>query len=325
MATEDLFDRHVLLIGRPPLPEYLGFVTSQTREGQALNYGQLADEWRLANDRVRHLGQLEPKIADDVPVRQVGNALAGLVAKVLADSAYQRSFSLVPARVGVVELDKLVVFQKHINLQYVNHLTTIIGDHPTEEEVFRICMGGKHATPPTVHSRVSQNSFIFVSPSTDFRVLEVNFFPPLESLESRAAGPVTGLVGLAVGYGSNFFNVLSCEGRLVLNNGSHRAYALRKLGTTHVPCVIQDISRREELDVVAGGNVSERPDLYLSGPRPPMFRDFFDPSLCKFVDVRRQVRQMKITIGVETVDAPATEFGMPTEAPRQLKADELEL
>jgi hypothetical protein len=308
LMAENLFDQHVLLIGRPPLSEYLGFVTSQTREAEAPDYGSLAREWRLANDRVRDLEKLEPEIADDATVQPVADALAAMAERLLADPAYQRSFTLVPARIGVVELDKLVVFQKHVNLQYVDHLCALLGEHPSEEAIFRFCLGGNHAMPPTVQSRVSQNSFIFVSPSTDFRMLDVKVFAPSELPKYSAAGPVTGLVGLVVGYGSNYFNVLRCEGRLVLNNGSHRAHTLRKLGITHVPCVIQEISRREELEVIAGGDVSEHPDLYFSVPRPPMFRDFFDPRLCKMVDVRRQVRQMKITIGVETVDAPATEF-----------------
>jgi len=309
VPADALFDRHVLLIGRPPLSEYLGFVASQTREGSLSDYGSLASEWRLANDRVRELERLEAGIADDAAIQPPADSLAPQVERLLGDPAYQRSFSIVPARIGLVELDKLVVFQKHINLQYVDYLCSLLGERPGEDAVFRFCLGGNHATPPTVQSRVSQNSFMFVSPSTDFRMLEVKVFAASELPNYSAAGPVTGVVGLVVGYGSNYFNVIRCEGRFVLNNGSHRAYTLRKLGVTHVPCVIQEISRREELEVIAGGDVAEHPDLYFGVPRAPMFPDFFDPRLCKHVDVCRQVRQMKITIGVETVDAPAAEFG----------------
>src|SRR2546430_11202463 len=38
---------------------------------------------------------------------------------------------------------------------------------------------------------------------------------------------------------------------LILNNGSHRAYALRELGITRVPCIVQHVSCREELNVLA--------------------------------------------------------------------------
>ena len=69
VPADALFDRHVLLIGRPPLSEYLGFVASQTREGSLSDYGSLASEWRLANDRVRELERLEAGIADDAAIQ----------------------------------------------------------------------------------------------------------------------------------------------------------------------------------------------------------------------------------------------------------------
>ena len=47
----------------------------------------------------------------------------------------------------------------------------------------------------------------------------------------HAAGVVAGVVGLVIGYSSNYLNVVAAERRPVLNNGYHRAYALRALGT----------------------------------------------------------------------------------------------
>jgi len=307
VLADPLVDTHLLLIGRPPLAEYLGFIATQTLEGEHADPGTLAQEWRLANDHVRELEQLEAGIADQTPVELVDPALEPLLQQVLADAAYRRSFNIVPTRVGVVELDKLVVFQKHVNLRYVNHLYRVIGARPTAEAVFRFCLPLRHPTPPPTQSQVAQNAFVFLSPSTDFRLLEVKLFAPSQLPNYSTAGPITGVVGLVVGYGSNYFNVVQCEGRIVLNNGSHRAYTLRKAGITHVPCVIQDVSRREELELIAGGDVGEQPDRYFSASRAPLFKDFFDARLCKIVHVRRQLRQMKITVGVETLDVPASQ------------------
>jgi hypothetical protein len=53
------------------------------------------------------------------------------------------------------------------------------------------------------------------------------------------AGVPKYVVAIAVGYGANFLAAAHVEGRLILWNGSHRAYALRAAGHTHVPCLIK--------------------------------------------------------------------------------------
>ncbi|MCZ7673842.1 MAG: hypothetical protein M5U34_45335 [Chloroflexi bacterium] len=113
-------------------------------------------------------------------------------------------------------------------------------------------------------------------------------------------------MGLVVGFGSNFLNAIAAEGRLVLNNGSHRAYALRASGITHVPCIIQQVSRREELLVIGSNELRQNPDLYLKAPRPPLLKDYFDPKLRKVFLVPRRNRQIKVSFGVEQIDVPAT-------------------
>jgi hypothetical protein len=315
--TDALVDPHLLLIGRPPLAEYLGFVTTQTLQGETADPAALATEWRSANDRVRELETLEAGIANAASIVSIDAGLEELRRKVLADPAYRRAFSIVPARIGVVELDTLVVFQKHVNLAYVDHLHRKFGDRPSSEDLFRFCLPLRHPAPAPTQSRVAQNAFVFVSPSTDFRLLDVRLFAPSDLPGYTTAGPVTSVVGLVVGYGSNYFNVLRCEDRLVLNNGSHRAYALRKAGITHVPCVIQEISRREELELIAGGDVAAHPDRYFEATRPPLFKDFFDSYLRKIVNARRQLRQMKITFSVEMLEVPASESAASVTEPEQ--------
>jgi hypothetical protein len=118
-------------------------------------------------------------------------------------------------------------------------------------------------------------------------------------------GNLAGVVGLAVGFGSNFLNAIYAENRLILNNGSHRAYALRKMGVTHVPCIVQHVSSREKLDVVAASEVMDKPDYYLKHPRPSMLRDYFNPKLHKVMAVHRQLRQITVKFEVDAAYVPA--------------------
>jgi hypothetical protein len=100
-------------------------------------------------------------------------------------------------------------------------------------------------------------------------------------------------------------NAFHAAGRLILNNGSHRAYALREAGVTHVPCVIQQIAGLEELSLVAPGAVRRRPRLYLEHRRPPMLRDYFDPQLRSIVPSVRRLRQVTVRFRIEESLIPA--------------------
>lgn len=93
--------------------------------------------------------------------------------------------------------------------------------------------------------------------------------------------------------------------RIILNNGSHRAFTLRDLGVTHAPCIIQHVSSNEEFRVMASSHLRRNPDLYLKHPRPPMFKDYFDPQLRKVVLVPRKVRQVRVKFEIDETDMPA--------------------
>jgi hypothetical protein len=151
--------------------------------------------------------------------------------------------------------------------------------------------------------QIADNSYVFVSPSMDIRFIE--------SIEVEAAGianysprgPGNRAIGLVVGYGSNYLNAIHANNRLVLNNGSHRAYALRDAGVTHVPCIIQTITREEELEVTCQP-VAQSPARFLAQPRPSILKDYFDPQLRKVLPVLRKFRQVKVSFGVEITDVP---------------------
>lgn len=142
---------------------------------------------------------------------------------------------------GIVELDRLVVFQKHINLDYVAQLASGLSADSSLEDIFRFCLLGEYPQPPISHGRVAQSAFVFASPSTDLRFLDVALLDDSQSAGLPPRGRSTSAVALLVGYGSNLLNAIHVENRLVLNNGSHRAYALRELGITHAPCVVQRV------------------------------------------------------------------------------------
>ena len=119
-------------------------------------------------------------------------------------------------------------------------------------------------------------------------------------------GPVAAVVGLVIGYTVNSLSAVAAEGRLLLANGSHRAYALREAGVTHVPCVVRHLSRREELPMLfPEGDVTRNPDAFLKDPRPPLLRDYFDERLRTVVRMAARNRQIRVQFGNEEMDVPA--------------------
>lgn len=305
IPAQTAIDEYVFLIGRPPIGEFIGFVRSMTLNGHQANQGQLMDEWRNANNHLTHIEQVEAGLADNPPIQSVPDELKPLEQQVYINPIFQQAFQSVPTSLGIVELDRLVVYQKFINLGFVNQLKNSLGPNPNTQDVFRIALGIDRDLPPFRFTQTAPNVYTFISPSNDFRFLEPVVLDPRQIQNFSPTGPASAVIGLSVGYGSNYLNAIYIGNRLVLNNGSHRAYALRDLGVTHVPCLIQRISQRDELEMTGPVDVLQNPDRYLNNPRPPMLKDYFDQMLRKLVPVPRKNRLVKITFGVEQTDIPA--------------------
>jgi hypothetical protein len=107
-----------------------------------------------------------------------------------------------------------------------------------------------------------------------------------------------------VGFGSNFLNVIRVGKRLLLHDGYHRACALRRLGITHAPCIIQSVTHPDELDIVAKRRVAEDPEFYFHTARPPLLKDFFDPKIGKVLPVHKLVRMIEVSVEVRDYLVP---------------------
>ncbi|PYS49931.1 MAG: hypothetical protein DMG13_22315 [Acidobacteria bacterium] len=302
-TSEDAVDENLYLTGRPKLKDFLRYVRHHAVN--PLDDGVLTDEWENARTLVRRIEKEEAGIADNPPIRKMGTEYEPLLIEFLKDPLVQHSFNTVPTEVAFVELDRLVVYQKHIDLTFVRQLERKLGPRPTEEQIFRTCLPFDHPQPPVKWSRMRRNSYVFMSPSNDLRFLGAIPMKPENIKVSAHPGNLVGVVGLAVGFGTNFMNAIYAEKRLILNNGSHRAYALRKMGITHVPCIIQHLSSLDQLDVIAASEVGENPDFFLKHPRPPMLKDYFNPGLHKVMPVHRRLRQVTVRFEVEENFVPA--------------------
>lgn len=316
MAVRDLSDLRVVepepgeeavfLKGRPPMGEYLMFVRLNTLGGEAVDLSALSDEWRLANDHVQRLELTESGLAEGPLTEAVPVDLEAAKAEFISNPVIRQAFGFVPSEVRYVEVDRLVVHQKLINLDHVRRIQARLGSSPSDRDIFKECLPTDGDDVQLLGRQVANNAWVFVSPSNDLRLLETTMLRPDQIHEHEWTGFPASIVAFPFGFGTNVLTAIEVGKRLVLNNGSHRAYALRDMGISKVPCLIQRVSRRDELEVVANEQVAKNADYYLAAPRPPLLKDYFDPQLRKIVRVPKRAHQVKLTVAVEPLDIPVS-------------------
>lgn len=306
-ATAD----HVFLAGRPPLNEFLGFVSSQSVDHSQNDFGPLTAAWLAANSRVMRIEQSEAGIADNAAIRELPADVSDLASAVLKSDVVRRQYGIAPFRLGMIDLDRTVVYQKQINLEHVAAIRQRLGETPSDEEVFRLCLPLDDArVDPDVHGVLAQqqpgvSQFILSSASTDLRVFTPQMVDASEvSLEMPGGVPAKFIV-VPVGYSANFVSALAVNGRVLLNNGSHRAYALREAGLTHAPALIQDVSHPDLLSVLTNDEVVQRSNDFFVAPRPPLLKDYFDDDLRITLRVERKSRQVTVVTQFGQTDVPA--------------------
>jgi hypothetical protein len=289
----------VWLLGLPPLGRLLEFVEETVVDGEAMDRAALTTEWRAANDYYQQLEKTEAGIANQGSHRELDPQFAALAAKVQADPRFRRTFSTLPTTFGMVELDSLIVYQLHVTRNFVDARAARIGPEPDPESLFNVCLPLGEPEAPVQINKVGSRRYVFRSHSTDLRFHEPALLRPEQMTGYESFGAIAGVVGLVVGFSSNFLNVVRVGKRMLLNNGYHRACAMRALGITHAPCIIQTASRVDELQVTVKTRVADDPEFYFESARPPLLRDYFDPRIYKLLPIRRRTRQIEVTFEIK--------------------------
>lgn len=297
-------EEHVFNYSHVAFKDYVAFMEDQPGADDPETVRAWNDDWRRAHDHLEDLRIYEAAAADDVPMEPLPAEMAEMVERVHGDPIYKRSFMAVPVEIGMVELDRLIVWQTLVSLEHTDRLKRQLQPEADAETLFRFCLPYDHPMAEHRSAKTSDHSFVFTSRSTDLRFLDAVLLRPNQLVNYPSYGPIAGVVALVVGYGSNYLNAIATEGRIVLNNGNHRAYALRALGITHAPCLIQKVDTREELAHVATGGFRRHPDFYLTGPRPPLLKDYFDPLFHRKVVVPTTGRQIRVSFSTEESDLP---------------------
>lgn len=298
--ADDGTDQTLYLLGATRLPEYLDFVRERVIGGRDMDRTELADDWREAAALYRELETTEAGAADKPPVKPLPAALQRHVEALAELPNFRKTFATVPVAFGLVELDRLVVYQHRIAMHAVDRMTARPG--PLDDAALAdICL--PLGTPPAAFRMVAgdDHQMVFESDNHDARFLEPQLVDPADIAGFTVNGHAQAVLALAVGFTTNVLNVVRHNNRLVLNNGYHRAYALRALGVTHAPCLIQVCSHWEDVALVASSEIYDNATLYFSAPRPPLLRDFLNPELTRRFATHRMRKQIRISFEAESI------------------------
>jgi hypothetical protein len=268
--------------------------------GAELSQRALADEWRAANDLYFELEQKEAGAADGAECLPLPEAMRPLARRLKRYPYFRHTYDTLPTQIHMVELARLVVSQSSVSSEFSAELRRRLRPGMPEDELFRFCLPTDRPHPPVRARKVSSDRWIFTSDSTDFRLHRTQLIKPERVKDLRTFGPVSEILGLMVGFGSNFMSVVRSEERLLLQNGYHRAYTLLAAGITHAPAVVQTVTRKDELKIAANEDVCDDPAFYFRAARPPLLRDFLDPRFGKKLLVHRMQTSIEIEVKTRT-------------------------
>ena len=293
----------IWLLGQPHLSDYLQFVETKVVGGREIDARSLTAEWRAANDLYYDIEQAEANVADTIECLPIETKLRPLARAVRANPWFKASFDNLPVSIERVELAKLVVSQTHVACTFTDALGGSVGTKPDAASLFRFCLPLERPLPPVRIRRLSGDRFVFTSPSTDFRSHHPMLLRPEQLAGVTSVGPYVAMVGLMVGFGSNFLSAVRSGSRVLLQNGYHRAYTLLSRGFTHAYCVVEDVTRKDELKLTVDADVAGDPEYYFASKRPPLLRDFLNPQLTRRLAVLPMENHVEVELKVRSSTA----------------------
>ena len=288
--------RHLLyLYGAVTQVELNGFLEVNSVDPEQRKT-EMRQKWSEAADRFHALKTSEAGVAETIVTRELHDSEYPILKEVRTSPAFISTFSNFPYTFEEVEIDKLVASQRSVHFEYAK----VVEEKYTREgkDLLKMCIVPWQDTTPVVIGRTAQNAFTASSENPGLKFLgvyEQTYRDGLIQGQTPGGQPIRAIV-LVLGYVNSSVNAYRVGKRLILNNGFHRLYALRKMGVERVPIVVQRITHHElELPPI----IADLPKQYLiQDARPALLRDFLDDKLTCAVTQRSFIKSVQIGWGV---------------------------
>ena len=294
MSVQYPYRKTLYLYGAAAKAEVMNYVRAFCIPEEASSLPSIVSAWAGASQRFHQIELEERGEAEKINVENLPPELAPRLKEISDDHLFKQTFSQLPFEFKLVELDRLAAGQRTVNLDYVDILKERIPRSPTDGDLIEFCLAPQKQVKLPAEQILGQNVYSFTSENVDFRFLG-GFRKPLteDDIKASTTGgyPLAAIV-LLVGLGASSMNAFVYQHRYVLNNGFHRAFALRAVGVKQVPIVVQSVNNPQlEFPQV----VAELPREYLLGAnRPALMKDFFDSELTKELKAKAQNKIVQV-------------------------------
>lgn len=294
------FKASLFLYGALPQSTITNIVRAQCIPEETERIPEIISGWRRSVNRFREIESLEQGIADNNQPKKITSHPK--LQEIQNDALFRNSFSVYPSDFKIVDIDKLVATQRHVSLPYIDELVKRIPADPSIDDLIDICISPNQSVPSPKIYQNAENLLTFSSPSVDFRFLGgfTKKLTPDDISYCLGGGLPVEAVILFVGYGSGSINVLRANNRLILNNGFHRVYTLRKMGIKKIPVVVQNIGN-PDLEM-AHAILGLSKDYLLKHPRPVLVKDFFTEELTTVLRMKNTIRSVRVQWGIDQGD-----------------------
>lgn len=303
-------EEKIYLLGFMPMNEINVLVLGEL--GESVDLNRIKNLWLPKTKAVQELVKTDMRLLDDEKLNDVIKDIDTKYSKKIEE--IEKKLNLNPFwqankySIKLVKIDELIALQGFVNIDRANKLSTKISKDVTMPELIDFTIDLDRKPDVIHHHQISNNAILFSTDNHDVRPgkIEVRQIPKNNDVENLDGNYISALIipvieGDAVIYCLKTFNFIKMpDGTqkrnyyLRIQNGLHRAYALRSLGIEYMPCLIVEPTSAVETGLLTGQWSPERIAQEIS-QRPPLMKDFFNPELTE----KFQVRKTKMCIKVE--------------------------
>jgi len=292
--TTEEYQPYLYLYSAMNKPSVEGLVRSFCSEDEIADLPNTITSWQQARSDLQRIVNQEAGIANNAQTYDIGQNQK--LDDLQNDALFRNTFSNNPIEFKMVDIDTLIATQRHVYLDYVNEIENTITANPSTDDLIDICLPIRPTPPEPKVTNIGPGSWLFSSPSPDCRYLGGYLKERLTEDDLRythVSGFPIKAITLFVGYGGSPINVYHVNNRLVLNNGFHRVFALRRKGITRIPVVIQQVANPEFEFPKEILTLSR--EYLINDPRPILVKDFFTNGLTREFKKKKMITTVQVT------------------------------
>jgi hypothetical protein len=295
------FQKHLLLYGWLPKPTVVNYLKNQCTRGEVAREQEVLKQWELATKAFSGKKPLSFELISCAPIEE---KYAAKLQSIRQDKRFSHTYQQLPTNFEIIEIDKLIACQSTVALDYIEKLTRTFQKNLDFDALIDICLSLDKTVPEVSDIQANEQTIVYSSENTDFRFLGALQKPLNEiALDTSSTGgiPTRALV-LLFGYGGSPVSVTKVAKRYFLNNGFHRIFALRKVGVTHIPAVIQEVLNPALEFPAVYQNIPK--EYLLASDRLPMMEDYFNNEMTIELKQKARRRGIKVMWIAEAIDVP---------------------